>query len=540
MSFGGVFASRKLQVILDLEKNMAIETDGYDVCVIGAGAAGIVLALDLAQRGARTLLLEAGGKGYEARSQDLYLGEISGIPYKGLYDGRFRTLGGTTTQWGGQILEIDDFIFQNRSWVDGSGWPFPKSELQPFYDLASKWERLDRSLKHSEDIWAELGLEKPDFHGDLVSALSQWCPATNFARIYGDALAQSKTLTAVLHANACGFFIANDGATVTGVRCRTLRGGQLSFRAKKFVLSMGAIENCRLLLHPSAAGSATPWGQRGLVGRFYQDHVSCIAADILDQAPETTRNYFDYVSTSGFRFQPKMKLSPANQEALRTLDVCGFMLFFSGEDDDMALAYETYRLLKTRRLHKLSAGRLMHFAAHLHELAWHKMPYSRSLKSNSKERTCKLCVNTEQIPFSAGRIDLSAQMDVLGLHRPRVAWKTSEQELHSIRRYVEVASEVFARKDWGRIVPHRDLFAEGDVMSARFEDIFHHIGGTRMGLTEGDGVVDPDLKIFGTRNAYVCSSSVFPCAGFANPTHTVIALALRLAHHLADLSKQQS
>src|SRR6202048_1200614 len=129
MSFGGVFASRKLQVILDLEKNMAIETDGYDVCVIGAGAAGIVLALDLAQRGARTLLLEAGGKGHEARSQDLYLGEISGIPYKGLYDGRFRTLGGTTTQWGGQILEIDDFIFQNRSWVDGSGWPVPKGRL---------------------------------------------------------------------------------------------------------------------------------------------------------------------------------------------------------------------------------------------------------------------------------------------------------------------------------------------------------------------------------------------------------------------------
>jgi choline dehydrogenase-like flavoprotein len=274
------------------------------------------------------------------------------------------------------------------------------------------------------------------------------------------------------------------------------------------------------------------------VGRFYQDHVSCIAADIVDQDPVITRNYFDYVSISGFRFQPKMKLSPDNQQALRTLDVCGFMLFFTGEDDDMALAYETYRLLKTKRLQKLSARRLIHFAAHLHKLAWHKVPYSRSFNPSPKGQTCKLCVNTEQIPFSDGRIDLSAQVDALGLHRPRVAWKSSEQELYSIRRYVEVAREVLARKGWGRIVPHADLFAEGDQMSKRFEDIFHHIGGTRMGLSENDSVVDVDLRIFGTRNGYVCSSSVFPCAGFANPTHTVLALALRLADHLTASLKQ--
>jgi choline dehydrogenase-like flavoprotein len=527
-------------LILDLEKATSIETGGYDVCVIGAGAAGIVLAVDLARRGMRTLLLEAGGKGYEARSQDLYLGEIVGAPYKGLYDGRFRTLGGTTTQWGGQILEIDDFIFESRSWVEGSGWPFPKSELQPFYDRASGWEGLDQSLKYAEDIWRELGLTKPDFGPDVISALSQWCPTTNFAKLYGEALAKTKLLTTVLHANACEFLIADDGATITGVQCRSLRGAQLNFHAKTFVLTMGAIENCRLMLHPAAGGDATPWGQRGLVGRFYQDHVSCVAADIVDQDRDLTRSYFDYVAISGFRFQPKMKLSPAKQEALRTLDVCGFMLFFTGEDDDMALAFETYRLLKTKRLQKLSARRLLHFAAQFPKLAWHRLPYSRSFNSISKNQSCKLCVNTEQNPLSAGRIELSAQIDALGLYRPRVSWQTSEQELHSIRRYVEVAGDVFSRNGWGRIVPHPDLYANGDQMSARFGDIFHHIGGTRMGLAESDGVVDHNLKIFGTRNAYVCSSSVFPCAGFANPTHTVLALALRLADRLVGSDARQS
>lgn len=525
-------------MILDLEKGAPIGAGDYDVCVLGAGAAGIVLALDLTRRGLKTVLLEAGGRGFEARTQDLYLGEVSGKPYKGLYDGRFRTLGGTTTQWGGQILEIDDFIFPHRPWVEGSGWPFSKSDLQPFYDEASKWEKLDQSLKHAGEIWPELGLDSPDCGPALVSALSQWCPTTNFARLYGAPLAQTRLLTTVLHANACEFSIADDGATVTGVRCRSLRGHELSFSARKFVLCMGAIENCRLLLHPVTGGALPPWVRRGLVGSFYQDHVSCIAGDIVGQDPELTRNYFDYISVAGFRFQPKMKLSPAKQQALRTLDVCGFMLFFTGEDDDMALAYETYRLLKTKRLKKLSPRRLMHFVAHLHKLAWHKIPYSRSFNSSPKNQTCKLCVNTEQIPLSSGRIDLSSQTDALGLHRPRVSWQTSEQELHSVRRYVEVASEVFAQRGWGRIVPREDLFADGDQMSKNFEDIFHHIGGTRMALDERDGVVDRNLKIFGTRNAYVCSSSVFPSAGFANPTHTVIALALRLAHHLADEFKQ--
>jgi choline dehydrogenase-like flavoprotein len=212
--------------------------------------------------------------------------------------------------------------------------------------------------------------------------------------------------------------------------------------------------------------------------------------------------------------------------------VCGFMLFSSGEDDDLALAFETYRLLKTKRLKKLSARRLMHFVAHFHKLAWHKIPYSRSF--SAKSHACKLCVNTEQDPLSDSRIDLSSQVDALGLYRPRVTWKMSQVELHSIRRYVEVIGDVFSKKGWGQVIPHANLISDDDLMSERCEDIYHHMGGTRMGLDEAKSVVDANLKIYGTSNAYICSSSVFPCAGFANPTHTVIALALRLAHHLSN------
>jgi choline dehydrogenase-like flavoprotein len=95
-----------------------------------------------------------------------------------------------------------------------------------------------------------------------------------------------------------------------------------------------------------------------------------------------------------------------------------------------------------------------------------------------------------------------------------------------------VAREMFQRNGLGEVVPIPALYADDKALTSTFRDSFHHIGGTRMATSEDLGVVDPDLLLFGTRNAYVCSTSVFPSAGFANPTHTLVALALRLSDHL--------
>jgi choline dehydrogenase-like flavoprotein len=64
--------------------------------------------------------------------------------------------------------------------------------------------------------------------------------------------------------------------------------------------------------------------------------------------------------------------------------------------------------------------------------------------------------------------------------------------------------------------------------------------GYRMTRSASEGVVDPDLRPFGTHNAYVCSCSVFPSSGFATLTHTLLALAVRLAWHLKDLPAQRT
>ncbi|MBV9561741.1 MAG: GMC family oxidoreductase [Bradyrhizobium sp.] len=522
-------------MIIDLEKNGQIGERDAEVCVVGAGAAGLTLAASLAKRGIRTLLLEAGGRRYSPRDQDLYAGEIGeGLAFNGLYDGRFRLLGGSTTQWAGQILELDDFIFEERSWVDGSGWPISKADLAPYYRKAAELEGLADAPSDAEKIWALLDTKPPAWGPDLIAAFSNFTLRTNFASLFDEAINGDQNLVVVLHANACGFVLDEDGTTILGVRCRTLEGDEKIFRARSFVLCMGGIETSRLLLQPSEDGGVAPWNREKMVGRHFQDHLLCYVADIVEENAKLPGAYLDFVAAQGYRFQHKLKLPLAVQRRLGTLDIGGFITHFTGGYDDMARAYETVRWIRTRRYEKLKPSRLVHLAANFHKLLWHKIPYSASIATSraSSGRSLKLNVNCEQNPLTDGRITLSSARDALGMFRAKVDWRASEQELHSIRKFVEIVREAFRERAVGLVSPVPSLDrAEGEFIST-IRDSFHHLGGTRMAVSEQNGVVDPNLRLFGTRNGFVCSTSVFPSAGYANPTHTLLALALRLADHL--------
>jgi choline dehydrogenase-like flavoprotein len=522
-------------VILDFEKTPGPVDIHHDVCIVGAGAAGISLALELTRRGARVLLLEAGGRGFEARSHALYEGEATGLPYRGLVEGRFRGLGGTTTQWGGQILEIDPLPFRERAWAPDGGWPFEKSALAPYYELALRLEGLDGALADPQEIWRGLGLSAPDFGGELISAFSRWCPETNFATLHGATLRGAPGLTVLLHANVRELVLTPDGDAILSVSCVSLGGRQASFTADAYVLAMGGIETSRLLLQPLSCGRAHPWNQFGQVGLHFQDHLVCDAGVVEAPGLDPARAYFDYASLGGRRYHPKMKLSPDLQERLEVLDVCGTVSLTVDGQDDVARAYETFRNIKTRRFDRCTPSDLTHFALNLHKLVWHKIPYSRSASSGAGRRTeLSLSVHCEQSPTTSGRISLVSRTDALGLKQAQVDWRLSELEIRSIRAYVEVAARVFAERGIGAVHPHPEIMVDDDALAARVRESSHHIGGTRMARRAEAGVVDPDLKLFGVGNGYVCSSSVFPSAGFVNPTHTIVALAVRLAEHLAS------
>ena len=118
-------------MIRDLLHDAPADAAQADVCIVGAGAAGIVLALELVRHGKSVTLLEGGGAQLEDASQEPYRSEVVGLKHNGVHTGRLRAQGGTTTKWGGQILPFEQIDLDLRDWVPGSGWPLTPVRARP-------------------------------------------------------------------------------------------------------------------------------------------------------------------------------------------------------------------------------------------------------------------------------------------------------------------------------------------------------------------------------------------------------------------------
>jgi choline dehydrogenase-like flavoprotein len=501
---------------------------------MGAGAAGIALSVQLANQGMVVALLEAGGAGFESKSQEMYFGATKGMAFHGLYNGRCRMLGGTTTIWGGQITEIDDHVFRDRPWVSGGKWPLSKEDLRKYYDHAVQMEGLAGSSSDAAEIWRSVSDSPPVLGADLNVDFSRWCPVRDFAQMHRKALRTNGNLHLFLHANVRQLEFAGDDQTVLSAHVRTLGRPDSVFRARRFALTVGGIETSRLLLQPDFGGRVNPWMQSYALGKHFQDHPVCSVARIDSPRTDLAR-HFDYLAARGFKYQAKIKLRPELQRHLQTLDVCGTIALTKDGEDDLALAYETYRLWRTRQLRSITAGRIGHFLLTAPKLVWHRFPKVSSIRGFSRNGSLRLVVHCEQDPCTTGAISLQTERDAIGLLRARVSWQTSPLELHTVRAFTRTAAQSFQDSGLGTIVADPALAADDVTLASSFRESYHHLGGARMATDKSSGVVDPNLLVFGTRNLFVCSSAVFPSAGCLNPTHTVIALCLRLAAHLSNL-----
>src|SRR5688572_25487781 len=117
----------------ELENNSIIEGD---ICIVGAGASGISMALEWMLSSQKVILLEGGGFEYDERVQELYSGKTTGQPYYPLKSARLHYFGGTTGHWGGFCSIFDPIAFQKRDWIIDSGWPITQEEMMPYYERA--------------------------------------------------------------------------------------------------------------------------------------------------------------------------------------------------------------------------------------------------------------------------------------------------------------------------------------------------------------------------------------------------------------------
>jgi choline dehydrogenase-like flavoprotein len=497
-----------------------------DICIVGAGAAGITLAVEFARKGKKVLLLEGGGAVREDSSQALYDSEIAGLPHRGIHTGRIRVKGGTTVRWGGQILELDPRDFTPRPGVPESGWPFPKTELTSYYERALQLEGLARVERSDAAVWRDHNLPFTQFD-DLEAYLSRWCPEPNFARLHNKILTTHPNLHLWLHASAVE--LLTEGEAAVGLRCRTLTGVETTFCAGRYIFCLGGIESSRFFLQPRPGG--LPWNRSGLLGQHFQDHIDCNAAQIIPHNLASFHDTFDPIFSRGFKYLPKLRLPPQLQSQLGTLSV-GSTMGFEDTGKARMQAKHTIRNLMRGRFNEVSRDNLTHTAKHVPMLfrqAWRYYVERRAYAP--LEVRILLRIHCEQEPTSRSSITLSSQRDPLGLFRVRFDWQISERELETIRQYVLIAQRSLA--GIATIIPDEDLMSGSPNFLARCDDSNHHMGGMRMSTSDSNGVVDTNLRLYGLSNTYICSSAVFPCSGFSNPTHTVLALAIRLSDHLS-------
>lgn len=534
-------------------------TDGTvlttDVCIIGGGPAGIAIARELAGHRLGVVLIESGGLTADRATQRLYRGANVGRIYFPLDACRNRYFGGSTNTWGGWCRPLDPIDYRARSWVPHSGWPFDAAHLAPYCRRAEATCQLV-SPDYDGGVWAaRAGYGPLAVSGAFVHEVFQFSPPTLFGETYREALARAPNVTVLLHANALRIDVDPEGGAATGVAVGVLRGGSLRVTARAFVLAAGGIENPRLLLASNAVRPAGLGNERDLVGRFFMEHPHVPTGAFLPSARGYDNRFYEKRTVGASTIKGVLVPSPATAEREGILGIS-----VSPEPPGYSVAehfnaWPRRLVLALTRMERLSQRTRVYAAIRRAEQALHVMAgrgprnaFARHLQETLEAADgdgapadgaplapgarFRLYCRSEQAPNPDSRVTIGRERDALGVPRARLDWRLSALDLHTIRTTVTLlAAEV------GAVGAGRVQLAEGwqdDAWAERIVGGPHHMGTTRMSNDPTRGVVDADSRVHSVANLYVAGSSVFPTSGYANPTLTLLALAIRLADHLRE------
>lgn len=489
-----------------------------DLCIVGAGAAGIAMARALRGSGLDVVVLESGGLEDDERTNRLNAGSLIGEPMlfggveRPLEDTRRRFFGGSTNHWFGWCRPLDPFDFEPREWVPRSGWPIDRSDIDPWLPVAHELCELG-PVEYEPATWAaRYGAPAPLLDTPLVQArMFQYSPPTRFGERHRKDLAGDSHTRVLLWSNAVGLDGSPAGDHVNGVEVAVLDGPRFRVEARAYVLAMGGLEIPRLMLASSRGESAGLGNGHDLVGRMFMEHPHMsMGQAVLARSPDELGLHrispYLVAGPEGSREQRAMAVLTLAPEAQRRFQTLNFSLFLSSID-----ALKGYGGSPDGPVDAAQVADLVRrFGSRMHSLA-------------------RFYVISEAAPNPESRVTLSDEVDELGVPRIALDWRHSPLDRQTISVGLEVLAGELGRLDLGRVLVASDGLGP---MEAPLDVGSHHMGTMRMSATPRDGVVDADCRVHGMDDLFVAGSAVFATGGCANPTLTLVALALRLAHHL--------
>lgn len=499
-----------------LENNTLIEGD---ICIVGAGAAGISMALDWNNTPYRVILLEGGGFEYDSKIQDLYAGKTTGQKYYPLMSSRLHYFGGTTGHWAGFCSPMDQIDFDKREWVEHSGWPITKADLDPYYASAQKKLELG-PYDYSLAFWQKGNPSmEPLFKNDKVvwNKMWQFSPPTRFGVKYKTDIIESPNIHLYTYANAVNMLTNENGNSIKEVIVRNLEGKRQRVRAKKYILACCSIQNARLLLASNQQAPKGLGNENDLVGRYFMEHLEISSAELRLIKPSPLKLYEYRFGTTKARAE--LAISPKKQEEYRILNGT-VSLNPSDFANRLKPAIEAWSEEDPRK----SADSFMGGFA---KAARETPNPSEGFKSY------ELFTRIEQAPNPSSRVTLDSEKDALGVPRATLHWELSLLEKRSLFKIYELLGQEVGLAGIGRIKMRDFLLSTNDNTWPSFTGGgWHHMGTTRMHNDPKQGVVDANCKVHSLSNLYMAGASCFTTGGAPNPTLTLVALTLRLSDHL--------
>lgn len=538
----------------DLEDSAAPEAYSADICIIGSGPAGTTIARELLGSGLRVIVVESGGLTENAETHALYDGDTVGHTLN-MMEGRHRVFGGAGTRWGGRCALLDPIDFEQRDWIPLSGWPFRYEDLLSFYERAKSvsnfenhWidddiaaERLKAAPKPftggklQRMIWR---VASPDLRPGLRTYLTLgYRTHFDYGKAYRRQLEESPTTQVLLNATMIGMSTSADGRRVEDITVSTLDGRRAKVRAGRFVLATSGIENARqLLMAPPPLRERA--NRHDLVGRFLGQHPRGDFGEIV-VTPEQARRIqgafhrFLVPPRVPVQYEVGFALTEAAQREHKLVNASAALVYYAHDNTPWKAGKRL--VLAARRL-KAYRGMLadaVKLVAGIPAIAGNvARRYLLGRKLHHTMPSIHVELDLEQAPNPESRILLSFRRDRFGNPLARADWRIAPIERRTARFFADALDEELRLMDLGTFKGKPWLYNDEPLSTDDLCGNYHFIGATRMDADATRGVVDVDCRVHGVENLYCAGASVFPTGGHANPTLTIVALAIRLADHL--------
>jgi choline dehydrogenase-like flavoprotein len=532
-----------------------------DLCVIGSGPAGLALVQELRGSGLRILVLESGGLEESARRNDL-----SRLDSDSLYGSETRIentrrVGGNANVWhietaaGRRNVRMVPYTradFQPREAVGSPGWPIDYDAYMGWIRRAQDHLDLPPATFHADEA-ADLEARPFPLEGSGIEThLFRFPNAEAYLERCRRWLRSSDTVRLVSYAHTLELISSASGGTIEEAVCASEPGREFTVRARRFVLAGGGLAVPQLMLSSRRVSGAGVGNAHDTVGRWFMDHPLIDGGEIEPASREVfdRAGLYDLRSTASGAL---MGFLAPSQETVLAEALLNINLILLPAERDFR---RTGRMTPRQSLGVYSATRVRDALRHRHlpllrdvvgvvsggdgvvsKLIDSRL-HSRSnlsrggwsqLSSPSRRfDVFEVLHLAEQPPRRENRVTLGAERDSFGRPRVKVEWTFSDEDVAALARTQDHLARRFEASGLGRWTVRR-VNGRPDIRS---DSTGHFLGATRMHRDPRQGVTTPDARVHGVDNLYIASSSLFPTGGYANPTLSIMALAIGLADHL--------